>query len=124
MSIYTKLNVDLAGRLKFVPTPEEAGLLNEAISMAASSQQRFRVGAAWAGGHGYNTRLLHAERNMLLRYSSQSIAGHTVAVARLGKKNDWRCSYPCHKCQQSLMRAGVSRLVCLNEHNMPVAFDL
>lgn len=124
MHTYTKLNVDLAGRLKFIPTSDEAYLLNKAIEAAASSQQRFRVGSAWVNGSAYNTDLMHAERNMLLRYSAGKIAGHTVAVARLGKKNDWRCSYPCHKCHKSLLRFGVNRLVCLDEHNVPVAFDL
>jgi cytidine deaminase len=124
MPIYTNLNDDLAGRLKFVPTPDEHMLLNKAIEAATQSTKRFRVGAAWAEGAGHNTDLMHAERNMLLRYSSRSIHGHTVAVARLGRRNDWRCSYPCVKCQTHLLRFGVKRLVCLNEHNTPVAFDL
>ena len=124
MHAYTKLNTDLASRLKFVPTPDEHQLLNKAIEAASQSAQRFRVGSAWAHSSAFNTDLLHAERNMLLRYNSVALSGHTVAVARLGKKNDWRCSYPCHKCQTSLLRSGVKRLVCLNEHNVPVAFGL
>lgn len=122
--MFTKLNHDLAGRIKFVPTEAEVNLLNEAIREAGKSVQRFRVGAASVNGAAHNTTELHAETSMLLETNGANMHGATVAVARLGKRNDRRCSYPCVSCQNELYRRGFRRLVCIDETGQPVALTL
>jgi cytidine deaminase len=124
--VFTKLNKALAARPKFVPTPEDTVLLNKALAAAAQSDQRFRVGASSSTAVGYNSRLVHAEESLVSRCATQveCTVGQTVAVARLGKKNDWRCSYPCEHCHELLMKAGARRLVCFDEQGHPVSLVL
>lgn len=123
--MFTKLNHELASRVKFLPEPEDLRLLNQAIDAAAQSAQRFRVGAACVLGSAYNTFELHAESHMLLtRIGGANMEGATVAVARLGRKHDWRCSYPCASCANQLRNSGFRRLVCFNENGQPVSLSL
>jgi hypothetical protein len=122
--MFTRLNQDLALRIKHVPTPEELTLLNMAVDAAARSVQRFRVGAASDYATAFNTTELHAETHMLTHITEPVAYGNTVAVARLGRRSDWRCSYPCPSCQNHLRHTGFRRLVCFNEAGQPVALTL
>ena len=124
--IFTKLNHDLASRIKFVPEPEEIHLLNKAIDAATQSVQRFRVGAACSQGSAFNTTDLHAETHMLLARVGEWTPGRdaTVAVARLGRKWDWRCSYPCASCANQLRSKGFRKVVCFDEGGQPVTLAL
>lgn len=123
--MFTKLNTELAGRMKFVPSEGEIYLLNRALDAAAQSVQRFRVGAASCVGSAYNTKELHAESHMILsKVGDTDMKDATVAVARLGRKHDWRCSYPCPSCANQLRNKGFTRLVCFNEHGQPVSLSL
>ncbi len=123
--IFINLNKELSQRTKYVPTPKELDLLNRALSMAECSVERFRVGAADNGNHyGHNTTSLHAEINMLGDGAHSSRKATTVAVARLGRDNKWRCSYPCVDCHAALRAAGYARLVCFDEGGQPVALSL
>ena len=121
--VFTKLNKVLASRPKFIPTPDEITLLNRALAAAAQSEQRFRVGAASVYGYNYNTKTAHAEARLDFKSVADGL-GDVVAVARLGRKHDWRCSYPCPDCQQSLVAAGARRLVCFDENGHPVSLSL
>lgn len=124
--VFTKLNRELAAKPKYVPTPDEIFLLNKALAAAAQSDQRFRVGAASPTAVGYNSRLVHAEQSLVARCMAQEGCGvgPIVAVARLGRKHDWRCSYPCQQCARLLVGAGARRLVCFDEGGHPVALSL
>ena len=121
--LFTKLNHTLAAQPKFIPTPQELELLNRAIVSATHSGQRFRVGAAMETTATHcNTKELHAEVALLISTKPKSNA--TMAVARLGKLHDWRCSYPCVECLPVIKEAGIRRLVCFNEGGQPVAMNV
>lgn len=120
--LFTKLNHELAIAPKSIPTTQELELLNKAIEAARHSYQRFRVGAASERAYACNSDELHAEVNLLLTHNVNREA--TVAVARLGRKHDWRCSYPCIKCLPVLKTHNIRRLICFNESGQPVAINI
>ena len=120
--LFTKLNYELAAAPKFIPSAQELELLNKAIEAASRSYQRFRVGAANDKTYASNSDELHAEINLLLTHTVERAS--TIAVARLGRKHDWRCSYPCIKCLPVLKTHGVNRLICFNEGGQPVAINV
>lgn len=126
--IYTNLNRELVETVKYPVNEGERTLFCEALNAAQRSEHRFKVGAAlmdrngvdmWAG---WNTSTQHAEIRMLSVVPHEYRAGAMVAVARLGRRNDWRCSYPCEDCLKALRRFGVVRVVCLDEHHSLVSF--
>ena len=130
LPLYTNLNRKLAGTVKYPASDFERQLFCYAIDAALKSEQRFRVGAVAVDGAGLlksgsNNYLQHAEKVLISgRTHQMSLDGMTVAVARLGKKNDWRCSYPCDDCHRALKNAGVKRVVCIDEYHALVSVNL
>lgn len=131
LTVYTNLNRILAETVKYPASERERQLFCSAIDMALNSQQRFRVGAVATNYfnsraiHAYNSREQHAEMALISsRRDDSCLRNATVAVARLGKKNDWRCSYPCEDCHRALKRFGVARVICIDEYHSLVAVNL
>lgn len=129
--VYTNLNRLLAESVKYPASEGERELFCRAIDAALRSGQRFRVGTvsksvvSFIKLAAHNTYEQHAERALIsMRPHPDHLVGATVAVARLGKKNDWRCSYPCDNCHRALKNAGVKRVVCIDEYHTLVSVNL
>lgn len=139
------LNRRLSSAPKSALSPIDDNMLYRATRLASESAVRpYRMGAvlynkAQIHGQGTNvakthpfqsrwckrTTHMHAETVALLRAMSDGTQSlYCIAVSRVTRDNGVGCSYPCDECLAMLTYAGLTRIVCYDEHAVATRIDL
>lgn len=78
------------------------------ISIGWNQDKTHTQSKTWANRH-------HAEFHALVGTSKIDLAGTTIFVARLDKKEELKISKPCPECRELIQAAGIRKVFYINE---------
>lgn len=95
-----------------------------ALREARKSKNRFRHGVVIINGgrvlacHHNSKMGRHAEIRAINKGSYEKMKGATLISARLKRDGSLGCAFPCKKCQQKIIDAGISEIIYIGRNGI------